>query len=352
MASKASRGLAARGLKAYQGLLESHAQPGSLAVAAFPVLECGAATRALARPPAGCGTARLLHGRHFASLLFPPPAGLASASALARQGPRAFHSALWQAQQLQKEAAVPPPPPPPPPPHAAAAPEAARHSAIQDWADAEECDEAMEDLEKTQRRVSALRSPPPGHVPLTARARAAASATAKFASATAAFLAAVPGAVARFAARPRAERRAAYRRWWCVVKREAKHYWVGTKLLGKDVRIASRLVSKVLSGKALSRCARTRTPPAAHLPRGVCAWLVALRRAGSSLAQRHEPPTANRLPPPPPPPFSQARAAAADPHHGRHLPPGPHAGVRGHPLYGAPAARRAQALPQHAALHL
>lgn len=33
--------------------------------------------------------------------------------------------------------------------------------------------------------------------------------------------------VARFYARPKAERKATYSRWWGAVKKEAKHYWVG-----------------------------------------------------------------------------------------------------------------------------
>lgn len=57
----------------------------------------------------------------------------------------------------------------------------------------------------------------------------------------------------RFAAQPREQRRATYARWWTVIKKEAKHYWVGTKLLAADVKIASRLVAKVLRGRTLSR---------------------------------------------------------------------------------------------------
>ena len=36
-----------------------------------------------------------------------------------------------------------------------------------------------------------------------------------------------PCRIARFYMQPRATRRAAYARWWGVVKKEAKHYWVG-----------------------------------------------------------------------------------------------------------------------------
>jgi LETM1 and EF-hand domain-containing protein 1, mitochondrial len=124
---------------------------------------------------------------------------------------------------------------------------------LDDFADAEECDEAMEDLEQTRRRVGRLSRPPPGQVSLSNRVKQGANATARLTKATLVFLTSVPGRMARFAALPRDERRAAYARWWGVVKKEAKHYWLGTKLLGKDVKIASRLVRKVLAGKSLSR---------------------------------------------------------------------------------------------------
>jgi len=35
-----------------------------------------------------------------------------------------------------------------------------------------------------------------------------------------------PARVARFYMQPRAERKATYARWWGIVKKEAKHYWV------------------------------------------------------------------------------------------------------------------------------
>eukprot|EP00887_Chlorella_sp_A99_P005186 scaffold1.g5186.t1 len=120
-------------------------------------------------------------------------------------------------------------------------------------ADAEECDEVLEDYNETRRRVRALARPPPGHVPANTRARAALDAVRGGSAATARFLASAPGRIARFAALPRAERKATYARWWGVVKKEAKHYWVGTKLLAADVKIASRLVGRVLKGKTLSR---------------------------------------------------------------------------------------------------
>ena len=40
---------------------------------------------------------------------------------------------------------------------------------------------------------------------------------------------------------------------WSVVKKEAHHYWVGTKLLAAEVQISGRLLGSVLRGHALSR---------------------------------------------------------------------------------------------------
>lgn len=42
-------------------------------------------------------------------------------------------------------------------------------------------------------------------------------------------------------------------RVWAVVKREALHYWHGTRLLGKEIRISSRLLRRLIAGKKLTR---------------------------------------------------------------------------------------------------
>ncbi|GAA5929259.1 hypothetical protein JCM3775_002291 [Rhodotorula graminis] len=42
-------------------------------------------------------------------------------------------------------------------------------------------------------------------------------------------------------------------RVWAVIKKEALHYWHGTKLLGKEVRISARLLSRLVAGKKLTR---------------------------------------------------------------------------------------------------
>lgn len=119
--------------------------------------------------------------------------------------------------------------------------------------DAEECDEALEDLTETRRRVSALRRPPPGHVPIAARFATLSKAIFQGCIWLTKFIISVPGRLAAFGALPRKQRRSIYAGWWATIKKEAKHYWVGMKLLGKDVRIASRLAFRVLQGKQLSR---------------------------------------------------------------------------------------------------
>lgn len=42
-------------------------------------------------------------------------------------------------------------------------------------------------------------------------------------------------------------------RIWATVKKEASHYWHGTKLLGKEVRISARLLRRLVAGKKLTR---------------------------------------------------------------------------------------------------
>ena len=42
-------------------------------------------------------------------------------------------------------------------------------------------------------------------------------------------------------------------RVWAKVKHEAQHYWHGSKLLAKEVRISTRLQWKILHGESLTR---------------------------------------------------------------------------------------------------
>lgn len=44
-----------------------------------------------------------------------------------------------------------------------------------------------------------------------------------------------------------------HKRAWAVVKKEAAHYWHGTKLLGQEIKISSKLQWKVLQGQQLTR---------------------------------------------------------------------------------------------------
>ena len=58
---------------------------------------------------------------------------------------------------------------------------------------AEECDEAIEELEDTRRRVRALSRPPPGHVSLSARLRGFAVALRNGLVVTVKYMGALPG---------------------------------------------------------------------------------------------------------------------------------------------------------------
>lgn len=42
-------------------------------------------------------------------------------------------------------------------------------------------------------------------------------------------------------------------RVWNKIKHEAQHYWQGSKLLAKEVRISARLQRKILQGETLTR---------------------------------------------------------------------------------------------------
>lgn len=42
-------------------------------------------------------------------------------------------------------------------------------------------------------------------------------------------------------------------RIWVSIKKEASHYWHGTKLLGKEIRISARIQGRLLAGKKLTR---------------------------------------------------------------------------------------------------
>jgi len=60
--------------------------------------------------------------------------------------------------------------------------------------------------------------------------------------------------VARFYAQPKGDRKATYSRWWTVIKKEAKHYWVGGKWVGWDRRAGGLEGTLVFEQGLLSRC--------------------------------------------------------------------------------------------------
>jgi hypothetical protein len=81
---------------------------------------------------------------------------------------RALQTSAYYLQQIQPKV-VPPGGTPLPPltvtPPVVVGPEDQPTRLTEAATEAEECDEALEDLAETRRRVSALRRPPPGHTP-------------------------------------------------------------------------------------------------------------------------------------------------------------------------------------------
>lgn len=106
-------------------------------------------------------------------------------------------------------------------------------------------------------------------------------------------------------------------RVWKKVKHEAQHYWHGTKLLVSEVRISSRLQWKILQGETLTRRER-RQVVSPHT-----------RKSGILLT-----------------------ALPAETNNPRLVASGPLCRLHRRPLHGTPPTRRAQALPQYAALHI
>lgn len=165
-----------------------------------------------------------------------------------------YHTTAWHLQQQQQQTGTPPPPPHHNHHNHHATQTTTPQQQVTEYADAEECDEAIEDLEQARRRARLMSTRnPPGYVALSQRIKQILQSTVRITQMTVQWLIALPARIIKFYSLPKSERAATYAGWWLVVKKEAKHYWYGTKLLGKDARIASRLVSKVLQGKTLSR---------------------------------------------------------------------------------------------------
>lgn len=238
-------------LRAYQTALERQLQTGASTGALS-----GSWASTTARVSAAWMDAGMLAGTH-------PATALARSSLRHRSfAPRQrleFHTMGWQLQQqAQEKQEIPPLTTPHPAQHHhhpthVHEPRPTIAPVLSEYADAEECDEAIEDLEQARQRMRRLHRPPPGHISVALRLKQLSAASTRATATTLKYIVSIPGKLARFAALPRAERRAIYAGWWSVIKHEAKHYWLGTKLLGKDAKIAFRLARKVLSGRTLSR---------------------------------------------------------------------------------------------------
>lgn len=118
--------------------------------------------------------------------------------------------------------------------------------------DAGDCDEAHDNLTALRQRLDAIQKPST----LRSWSEVAVD-TGKsimlLAMATGRFCVAIPGWVRDFYNMPKEDWVAWKAGAWKTVKHEAHHYWVGTKLLGLDIKIASRLAIKAARGVELSR---------------------------------------------------------------------------------------------------
>lgn len=144
----------------------------------------------------------------------------------------------------------------------------------------EECGQAIDHLSKLRESYDRTKYTRPK----TAAERARRAVRDGVASAVAVVRAA-PGAVWRTATMSPAEWRAKMRSAWKSIKEVAHHYYVGSKLLWADVRVASRLVGKVARGKQLVSVSG-RAPAPLLLPCGDCARLAHLSDSANSLAQQ------------------------------------------------------------------
>ncbi|KAK9846594.1 hypothetical protein WJX81_007347 [Elliptochloris bilobata] len=115
------------------------------------------------------------------------------------------------------------------------------------------CDEALSDLRTARSKAQSRLRQQFAETSWAERVRSLASTAFSAVRVAAVFSVTLPGRMARFLSRPWAEQKEVYRGWWATAKKEARHYWLGTKLLGADIKIASRLVYKVLNGATLTR---------------------------------------------------------------------------------------------------
>lgn len=120
-------------------------------------------------------------------------------------------------------------------------------------ADAEQCDRVIESYDSLRSKYQRSSHLPPNIKTWDQRVKDVAVGLWGFLVATAKFTVSVPSRIKRMRNMTPEE----WKEWragaWATVKHEAKHYWVGTKLLATDVKIASRLAVKSMRGKQLSR---------------------------------------------------------------------------------------------------
>lgn len=109
----------------------------------------------------------------------------------------------------------------------------------------------IEDLAEARAEAARCVAKPPQAG--SARVRAAAASVGAAGVAVAAWTATVPAKLLGLARMSRGEWSALFGRGWAAVKKEAHHFWVGTKLLYAEMRISARLLHGVLRGQALTR---------------------------------------------------------------------------------------------------
>ena len=103
--------------------------------------------------------------------------------------------------------------------------------------DAEQCDSALEDYQQLKSRLDNIKKPaalrPWNPMDLL-------RVTGNILLATGRFTMAVPGYTRDFMKMPKDEWAKKKSEMWKTVKHEAHHYWVGTKLLGYEIKISAR----------------------------------------------------------------------------------------------------------------
>ncbi|MEW5310737.1 MAG: hypothetical protein WDW38_002505 [Sanguina aurantia] len=121
---------------------------------------------------------------------------------------------------------------------------------------AEDCDDAIQDYDQLRSRIENLKKPPSmrGWV---AVAKDFLISTGSFLAIVFKYTVAIPSYLSAFMKMSKEEWAAKKSSAWAAVKHEGHHYWVGTKLLWFDIKVASRLVMKLLRGKELTRRERS-----------------------------------------------------------------------------------------------